>query len=241
MAPLVVLLMPWGRVGSNLVNNVVAQSKLLRVWNEPLTGVQTRVISRGGTLDDVGEEQRAWLEEHVVPATEGIFLNIAANSLRFPDEVRDTIAPRAPSYIVLDRHDDLATAISALRTSAWVREGIEKGETRSWAIPSGESVNFRPRIEPEQLASAFRIIRSGRQNIDKFATPATVRLFYEDLVADMEGTMHQLLQAAGIAPFPFKVTSGKFGAAALCDMVQNADELAVVAKEYGAVTSLTLL
>ena len=101
MAPLVVLLMPWGRVGSNLVNNVVTQSKMLRVWNEPLTGVQTRVISRGGTLEDVGEEQRAWLEEHVVPATEGIFLNIAANSLRSPDDVRDTIAPRAPSYICL--------------------------------------------------------------------------------------------------------------------------------------------
>ena len=241
MAPLVVLLMPWGRVGSNLVNNVVTQSKMLRVWNEPLTGVQTRVISRGGNLDDVGKEQCAWLEEHVVPATEGIFLNIAANSLRSPDDVRDTIAPRAPSYIVLDRHDDLATAISALRTAAWVREGIEKGETRSWAIPSGESVNFRPRIAPEQLESAFRIISSGRQNIDCLATPATPRFFYEDLVADMDGTMKRLLRAAEIPPFPFKVNSGKFGSDDLRDMVDNADELAAVAKQHGAVTNLIIL
>lgn len=89
MSRIAVLLMPWGRVGSNLINSVVQKSRSRRVWNEPLTGVQTRVIGAGGTLADVWPAQLDWLRENIGNSEERIFLNVAANSLGNATEFRN--------------------------------------------------------------------------------------------------------------------------------------------------------
>lgn len=241
MSRIAVLLMPWGRVGSNLVNSVVQKSKSRRVWNEPLTGVQTRVIGGGGTLADVWPAQLDWLREHIGGSDERIFLNVAANSVGDAAGFRDYMAQFSPHYLVLDRRDDLATAISALRTEAWVREGAEKGEARSWAIPSGLAVSFRPFIEPKRLEAAYSIIRQGRENIREITAGLGVRHFdYEDLVADMGTVIRNILAEAGIPDYDFKVTSGKFGSTELSGMIENADEIMRVARDNRIRTELTV-
>lgn len=241
MTRTVVLLMPWGRVGSNLVNSVITRSKALRVWNEPLTGVQTRVIGAGGTVADVWPAQREWLVENILPQAESVFLNVAANSVGDPHDFATLMEPVQPVYLVLDRLDDLATAISALRTEAWVREGVEKGEKRSWSIPSGESVNFRPQIDPAKLKAAYTIIQSGRRNIETITSGRPRSDFlYEDLLRDMKTTVEAILDAAGVPVYAFKVTSAKFGSDALADMVENANDLAQVARDLSIRTELRI-
>ncbi len=237
MSRLAVLLMPWGRVGSNLVNAVVQRSKARKVWNEPLTGVQTRVIGAGGSLGDVWPAQRAWIEENLFENPGSIFLNVAANSVGDPAGFRDIVGPLDPSYIVLDREDDLATAVSALRTEAWVREGAEIGEQRSWSIPSGEAVTFRAHIPPDRLLAAYRIILKGRENIGIITEGRpTVRFTYEDLVARMPQVITAILEAADIPLYDFKVTTAKFGSNRLSDMVSNPDEVMRTAEEAGIAT-----
>lgn len=232
MSRIAVLLMPWGRVGSNLINSIVQKSRSRRVWNEPLTGVQTRVIGAGGTLADVWPAQLDWLREHIGGSDERIFLNVAANSLGDAAAFHDYMADFAPAYMVLDRRDDLATAISALRTEAWVREGVEKGEARSWAIPSGLAVSFRPFIDPKRLKAAYAIIRQGRENIREITRDFDPPWFYyEQLVTDMPSMIEAILAAADIPYYDFKVTSGKFGSTELSGMIENADEIMKVAQE----------
>lgn len=241
MSRVAVLLMPWGRVGSNLINSIVQKSRSRRVWNEPLTGVQTRVMGAGGTLADVWPAQLDWLREHIGGSDERIFLNVAANSVGDAAAFRDYMSGFQPSYMILDRRDDLATAISALRTEAWVREGVEKGEARSWAIPSGLAVSFRPFIDPKRLIAAYAIIGQGRANIREITREIDPPSFYyEDLVADMPSMVDAILAAADIPPYDFKVSSGKFGSTRLSEMVKNAEEVMQTAQDAGIVTELTV-
>ena len=234
--------MPWGRVGSNLVNSIVQKSRACRVWNESLTAVRTRVIGGGGTQPDVWPAQLEWMREHIGESEEErIFLNVNANALGDAAAFREYLAGFSPNYLILDRKDDLATAVSALRTRAWVNEAAEKGEARSWAIPRGLEVQFRPFINPLKLKAALANIERGRQNIAEITRDAGARRFYyEQMVEDMRGVVTQILAEAGIPAYDFKVTSGKFGSTKLSDMVENAEELMRIAAEQGTATELSV-
>ena len=242
MSQITVLLMPWGRVGSNLVNSIVQKSRACRVWNESLTAVRTRVIGGGGTQPDVWPAQLEWMREHIGESEEErIFLNVNANALGDAAAFREYLGGFSPNYLILDRKDDLATAVSALRTRAWVNEAAEKGEARSWAIPRGLEVQFRPFINPLNLKAAFANIERGRQNIAEITRDAGARrFFYEQMVEDMRGVVIEILAEAGIPAYDFKVTSGKFGSTKLSDMVENAEELMRIAAEQGTATELSV-
>lgn len=242
MPQITVLLMPWGRVGSNLVNSIVQKSRSCRVWNEPLTAVRTKVIGGGGTQPDVWPAQLEWMREHIGKSNEErIFLNLNANALGDAAAFKDYMAGFSPNYLILDRHDDLATAVSALRTRAWVNEAAEKGETRSWSIPKGLEVQFRPFINPLNLKAAFANIERGRNNIAEITQDAGAKsFFYEQLVEDMKSVITEILAEAGIPAYDFKVTSGKFGSTKLSDMVENAEELMQIATERGISTELSV-
>ncbi len=239
MKKLVVLLMPWGRVGSNLVNGVVQRSKAMKVWNEPLTAVQTVVVGQGGSRADIAAAQFNWIKENLESATTDIFLNIAANSIEDPNQMGSLLWDLKPTFICLDRKDDLATAISALRTEQWVREGALIGEKRAWSIPSGLSVSFRPHIEASRLRAAINIIREGRRKMAIITGQSQCKtFFYEDLVADMGGTITTILTAAAIPAYDFKISTAKFGSSNLADMLENHEEIRTVAEELGLSTKL---
>lgn len=211
----------------------------MKIWNETLTGIQTRVIGEGGKLEDVWPAQAEWLREHILGATEDIFFNVAANSVGNSEEFREIVTEKNPTYIILDRLDDLATALSALRTEAWVREGRERGEKRNWSIPSGDAVTFKPLIEPDRLEAASKIISSGRENIATIvrdSQPTTI--YYEDLTRDMGRVMGQIFDECEIPRYDFEVKTAKFGDSRLPNMVTNPDEIWNKSVEMGLLTDI---
>lgn len=241
MARIVILLMPWGRVGSNLVNGVVLRAKSLRVFNEPLTGIQTRTLSEGGRLEDVWANQEGWIEDNMLARPQDMFLNLAANSIMNPARFRDLVAPLCPRYLILDRQDDAAVAVSALRTEEWVAEGAANGEKRTWSIPRGLAVQFRPYISPARLLAARNIIRRGRDNIGIICSSGlATRYYYEDIILDMRGVISDILVKSGIPAYDFQVVTEKFGSPRLEDMVANAAELGEVIRSERISTSLVL-
>lgn len=238
--PLTLLLMPWGRVGSNMVNAALADLPVT-VCNEPLTGIQSRLRQRTppATAAEVGAAQRAWLEENLTPARleAPTILNHAALSTADPDGMRDWIAARRPRLITLDRRDDAAVALSSARVEAWIAEGEARGEARNWSI--SRSVDFRPHIAPEILRRNLGLVREGRRLMVALigATPV-LALNYEDLVADMDGAMAALMRHAGIPWRPFAIHTRRFGTDRLSQMVANPDALARVLAEDGGATAL---
>lgn len=241
MTKIVVMLMPWGRVGSNLVNGVISSSKLMTVWNEPLTGVQTRVVAAGGTLEDVAHEQEAWIDDNLVHLEKDVFINIAANSISDPSAVGRKLDSLGSKYFVLDRQDDAATAISALRTEAWVREGIEKGEHRTWSIPKGQSHDFKPIISPERFLAALKIINSGRENIAIMTNERHVNtFFYEDLIRDSKKVLDNIVEMCELPGFIYKIATSKFGSEILSNMVSNDEELKSIIIQKNVKTKLKM-
>ncbi len=242
---LTVCLMPWGRVGSNLLNSIIARGRNVVVYNEPLTRIDSRGRKSGESRKQIWTAQRDWLAENIVqPDTDStVFLNLSAVHVLRAAAFAKLIAPRKPTYIVLDRRDDLATAVSALRTRAWVDEGAAIGEKRTWAIPKDARVDFRPNIDPKALVDAVQIIQNGRDTITQITTAAKATptvYYYEDLVFDMTGVVADVFAKSRIPFYGFDVKSGKFGSARLADMVANPDALAKTVADHAIATQLEL-
>lgn len=241
--PITIYLMPWGRVGSNLVNSIMAKGRNVRVYNEPLTRLDTGGRKQNLTAAEVWATQEAWLRTHIIETDHAgpIFLNLAAVHIKDPAAFKTLMEPLSPVYLIHDRHDVVATVISAMRTKAWVQEGAAIGEKRAWAIPKGASVDFKPAIDPEEFLTMTDVVTKGRQIIttltaDKNATT----YYYEDLMRDMDGVITDIFAKARI-PFTFyEVKSGKFGSDALENMVANASALSHSIRQYNIPTRLQL-
>lgn len=236
--PLTLLLMPWGRVGSNMVNAALSELRV-GVFNETLTGIESR--NAGQPQSVIVDAQITWLSERLAPqALDGpTFLNHAAISTPDPGRMREWIRHRSPQLVTLDRADDAAVALSSARAEAWIAQGQASGEKRNWSI--SRRAEFRPRIDPEILRRNLEIVREGRRIMAGLVAGLPVLgLYYEDLVADMAGAMAAILRQAGIGWGPFSIRTSRFGSDRLAQMVANPDELAAVIRKDGAPTRLIL-
>ena len=241
--PVTVYLMPWGRVGSNLVNSIMGQHAATKVWNEPLTRLDSVGRSKDQSDDEIWQTQADWLKTYILDAagTGPIFLNLAAVHIKKPIEFVKLLAPTNPVYMVHDRRDVVATVISAMRTNAWVQEGVKIGEKRSWAIPKGASVNFRPYLAPADFKKMVGVVDNGRAII-KTVTEGqnATTYYYEDLMDDMDGVITDVFAKARIPFQNYEVRSAKFGSQYLEDMVANPAELAKVIVASAVPTALIL-
>lgn len=241
--PVTFLLMPWGRVGSNLVNSIVQQAPGVVVHNEPLTGIDMKGRKAKAAKKTVVGWQNDWLKENVVDIVDGgpIFVNLAAVHILDPGSFARAVAPVSPAFVILDRLDVVATVVSAMRTEEWVREGAEKGEARAWAIPKGESVDFRPSIDPKAFERMVALIDKGRAIIDEVTQGyEATRYLYEDILVDMDGVMTDIFAKARIPYTPYEVRSAKFGSQSLANMIANPEEIAAIVRSKAIGTELIL-
>ena len=235
--------MPWGRVGSNLVNSIMARGRNVRVYNEPLTRLDTGGRKQNLTAAQVWATQEDWLRAHIIDTDHvgPIFLNLAAVHIKNPTAFKALMAPLDPVYVVHDRHDVVATVISAMRTKAWVQEGAAIGEKRVWAISKGASVEFKPVIDPAEFLTMTGVVTKGRQIIAALtADQNATTYYYEDLMRDMDGVITDIFAKARIPFTSYEVKSGKFGSDALENMVANAPALSHSIIQHNIQTSLQL-
>lgn len=232
-----VIMMPWGRVGSNMVNSVL-QRHGVKVFNEPLTGI----LSRNAHLphSEVAKLQLDWLEEMMVEDGRLLCLNHAAISSEHPEGITQWLARNRPGIVTLDRRDDLAVALSSARTEAWIDEGHRVGETRNWAVK--RDVKFLPVLPPEKIRKNLQIVRKGRQLMRELVGDLPVlRLWYEDLVHDRTGTITAILRTVGVTrPLNIQVTSRRFGSDVLSQLVANPEDFRSILDEEGSATALRI-
>jgi len=241
--PVTIYLMPWGRVGSNLVNSIMEQGQNVTVYNEPLTPIDMKCRRQNLSEDETWVQQEIWLKTKILTdkGTHPIFLNLAAVHIKDPKAFTALMAQCDPVYLVHDRHDVVATVVSAMRTQAWVQEGVEKGEKRGWSLPKGGEVKFRPRIEITDFLKMTNVVENGRKIIAQITQGQhATTYYYEDILFDMEGVIVDIFAKARIPYHPYEVKSGKFGSEALADMVENASELSAAIIAQAIPTQLIL-
>ena len=235
-----VMLMPWGRVGSNLVNDIVRQAGR-SVYNEPLTGVETRGRRAGLGDGAIASAQADWLRDNLKTDAAPWFLNLAALSVSEPEATAAYLDQFDPIWIILDRQDIPATVLSSLRIEAWVAEGRRIGEHRGWAIPRGQNKGFRPTIAADDLRRVMRYVDLGRVAMERMVQGRQVRRYwYEDILLDLQGTVTDILHQIGLGTTLPQPRTGRFGTDHLSSMVANPAELACVIREAGVETRLIL-
>ena len=237
--PLTLILMPWGRVGSNMVLSAISQLCDVAVHNERLTGIETRM--QGAPQSEIAAYQADWLSQNATRATLTCptVVNHAALSTADPQGFADWMDREAPQIITLDRHDDLSVALSAARGAQWVAEGAEAGEKRNWAIE--KDVDFRPRIDPEELEQTLRLVAQARDIMQYLVGDRDhLALYYEDLVHDLSGCMSDILRRVGVPRQPFQVSTRKFGSHDLNRMVSNPQDLAPLVAAHAGRTAIHL-
>ena len=235
-----VMLMPWGRVGSNLVNDIVRQTGR-SVFNEPLTGVESRGRRAGLGAEGIAAAQADWLRENLKAGAAPWFLNLSALSVGEPEATAAYLDQFDPIWIILDRQDIPATVLSSLRIEAWVAEGRRIGEHRGWAIPKGRNSAFRPYVAPADLRRVMRYVDIGRSVMERMVSGRKARRYwYEDILLDLQGTVTDILHQVGLGTTLPQPRTGRFGTDHLSSMVANPVELAEVIRDEGALTRLIL-
>ncbi len=230
-----VMLMPWGRVGSNLCADVLLQSGRVRMENEPLTVIKTQ--NHGRPVKELSALQMNWLAENVVPPKDDrkLIVKLSALSVAAPDEFIAFLRERPPTLVMMDRRDILATAVSALRAEAFARKLLAETGQASWALKKGMTADVTPTVEAHDLRRFINNILRARRVCEAVAAamPPALSIFYEDLNADPAGVIAGLVGTLGLEPFPYEMRHLKFTAMPLRKSVANPEVLDEVADAFG--------
>lgn len=227
--------MPWGRVGSNLINTTFAGIEGVQVHNEPLTGIETKTrLSSGVDAKKlIANEQMQWLNRNLNSEnmTVPTIVNHSAISTADPASLKSWIIKNRPNIICLDRNDDAEVALSIARAEAWILDGHEKGEARNWSI--SKNVLFRPNIPADTLISKLTIIKSGRKIMDSLVADLDyLSLYYEDILSDLDGVMVAIFKESGVNWREYQIRTARFGGGQLADLVSNPEEVAATISQY---------
>ncbi|MBV8976517.1 MAG: hypothetical protein JO261_10330 [Alphaproteobacteria bacterium] len=212
------LLMPWGRVGSNLVFDILRQSARMKLANESLNALKT------------WPEQQAWFAqfyETARPATEHGFIGSKQNMLAVRDDrTFASLCREAGVRIVrLRRASILKAAVSQMRAEQHART------TGSWAVKRGGAVPGPSAIEPELLLKRLKMMEDcDRRLTALFAAEETLDIAYEELNAALDTAIARVRAYLGVPQTPYKVPFDKATPDRLEEAIVNLDAVRAALK-----------
>ncbi|OWU84449.1 hypothetical protein ATO6_12165 [Oceanicola sp. 22II-s10i] len=202
------LLMPWGRVGSNLVSAALSRTQGIMIENEPTTAIRTIGHRNGLSKDQIGEAQIAQLDAFLSRPVEGVAagLKLSFRSLITPETYLARLAAANTRPVLITRENVLKCAVSQLRARALaVGSAPESGHWRSpWAVRRNEP---KPGAMPIDVADAIRLAGVFQDAEDQMMDLAHRvfpggwhRVEYRDLAARPEHVLASVFAHLGLTP-----------------------------------------
>lgn len=236
------LMMPWGRVGSNLLTSTINANSAVKVLNEPTTGIRTRGQAAGLSFDQIRQEQLQHLESFVEdqgPDGHARGVKLSYRSLVDRTAYLQRLAALDFRMVVMVRDNFLKCAISQRRALARVAEAGKDGKWSSaWLIKSTEPVPPAISIGVEEtvrVTSQFETIHYemlGRIGAVFGSNYHLVR--YEDLLEDQEATIRKVFDYLGLQqPEKIEIKQRKATSDKPSDDILNYDELSTAMIEAG--------
>ncbi|UWQ21517.1 sulfotransferase [Jannaschia sp. W003] len=233
------ILMPWGRVGSNLVVGVFNEAAGVPLLNEPTTRIRGTAAAVGPFAAD--REQLDFLAAFPAPAD---FVNgdpavgvagvkLTHTSFLSPMGAYEALAAGGYRIAAMDRRDHLRAAVSQLRAEQ--RRADKGGRRGAWAVKAGERKPGPTALDPALLlhrAGAFEIRSRAMHDYLAALIPAerVIHVEYADLSADPEGTIRGIADHVGVAlPDRFALPHRKATSDDLREDVLNYDEVRAAA------------
>jgi hypothetical protein len=198
------LIMPWGRVGSHLLIDVIRQSSRFSVFKEPETDIMTHARNPQGAQR---LQSQLWDSLGVKSRSSRVICNVNLSSVVDPDEFSRKARRQRGSLIYLDRRNVLKTAVSILKARLYAEWHKEQWGAPAWAVK--ERARLRSVADVIDVGSARTVLTKLISNREAFhawrrANPGPL-IYYEDMQIDLHGVIRYVCQELNIDVFKYEV------------------------------------
>ena len=217
------IVMPWGRVGSNLVLAGV-QRRARRAYgpegfdiaNEPLNRIKGR------------DEQAEWLHKHYA-GRDGVSLvgsKQAVRAMTDPTNIADGCRTMDVQLILMHRRNLVKAAVSQMRAEQYAEKTLEETGRAQWGVKPGSTGLGPSAIDPDVLLQRIEVMAQSTQALfDVFGRHAHLAVAYEEILADAHAVIDRVSTALELELIPIELAFQKATSSSLREDVTNFDQL----------------
>lgn len=191
----IVLLMPWGRVGSNL---------LFLLLQASFKGISTRFRNEPLNAIDNAPGQSAWFREYYEQQSDTEKLIASKHGLDAildPPAVSALFEELGISYIRLRRENFVKTAVSQLRAELYAKKTEREDGRALWGVHNDKQVLPPTALDADKFIDAIRRIAEIDARFLRFsANVPSFDLTYETLRVDPVAASNSILQWLDLEP-----------------------------------------
>lgn len=214
-----IMLMPWGRVGSNLLFSILRQSAPMKLANENLIRIPT------------AEEQRTWFE-NFYEINEGVashdFIGSKQNlrSIRDLPAIREMLFNCSARIVRLRRDNLLKAAVSQIRAEAYAKQTQKQCGVGIWALRKGNKPLGPIAIHPNLLLERIEVMKRFHSLLmGLFDEYQVFDIEYEEINCALPRTVERLRTFLSVPTREFSVPYEKATPDDLGAAVLNIDEI----------------
>jgi hypothetical protein len=213
------LLMPWGRVGSNLLLAILRQSAPMKLANENLNSLRT------------WEEQASWFRDFYETAAEApahAFIGSKQNLMAIRDVAAMTglIRDAGLRVVRLRRDNVVRAAISQMRAELYAEQRFRETGERAWAVKAGAPPLGPASLDPDVLLTRIETMdRQHRQLMQAFPAEAVMDIEYEAINRDLDAVAVAVRDYLGVPQTKYRVPFDKATPDDLPSVVPNLEAL----------------
>lgn len=217
------IVMPWGRVGSNLVLAAVQRRARLThgpdgffITNEPLNQIKDR------------DAQIEWLNQHYAPR-DGVSLigsKQAVRAMADPKAVAEGCRELAVQVVVMHRRNLVKAAVSQIRAEQYAEKTKQQTGQPLWGVKPGSSGLGPSEIDPDVLLTRIGIMaRTTEALLNVFGPLAHLSVVYEDIQIDPHAVIDRVCSALSLRLAPIQLAFEKATSSVLREDVTNFEQL----------------
>jgi hypothetical protein len=213
------MLMPWGRVGSNLLFAILRQSASMKLANENLIQLSTV------------EQQMAWFKdfyevEASAPSQPYIGSKQNLRSIRDLAALQRVIGEHEIRVVRLRRDNHVKSAISQIRAEMYAEQTRRDTGMATWAVKKGNKPLGPCMVDADLLLARIRIMDEWHSKlVSAFRDSAVLDIEYEEINSSLEETVRRLRDFLGVPHGPFRVAFDKATPDNLAETVLNFSEI----------------
>jgi LPS sulfotransferase NodH len=180
------MLMPWGRVGSNLLFDILRQSAPMKLNNEKFNQLPT------------AQEQIDWLNEFYESGADiaskpyiGSKQNLMA--VRDMPALADVLSRNGVRVVRLRRDNFLKSAVSQIRAEQYAEKTGRETGTKLWAVKKGAEGLGPSHIDPKILVQRMEVMESLHAKLmSALPHDAVLDIEYEEVNSSLDAVVKRL-------------------------------------------------
>jgi hypothetical protein len=214
------VVMPWGRVGSNLLMDLIRQSPVRKKLNSEKFN-QLRTIEEQVTwFEDFYELHRRNAPAKLIGSKQSVL------SMRDIDRIETLLRSHSISVIRMRRENCLRAAVSQIRAEQYAEKTRAETGSARWALRKGDPGLGPIHIDPDLLLRRTRIMVTQQQRMmDGFQGLRLLEIEYGEINSRLMSVYERLSEFLGLSTAAISIPFEKATPEDLTHAITNYDEV----------------